>query len=67
MPVLMTGSAARRIAMGLQRAGVATITRPESFFVTRGEPHLEEGEVERAKEWAAGLVARMPSGRRTAA
>ena len=56
MPAALSGSAARLIARKLRQAGIRVFTRPESFFVSRGVPELEQGEAERAAEWAKDLA-----------
>jgi len=56
MPAALSGSAARLIARKLRQAGIRVFTRPQSFFVSRGAPELEQGEAERAAEWAKGLA-----------
>ena len=57
MPGLLSGSAAKTIARRLRRAGIPLAARPESFFVTRGQPSgLAAGETERAAEWARKLA-----------
>jgi flavodoxin len=58
MSRLLTGSAALRIAKKLEQLGARLAAPPESFFVTRDTPpHLEDGELERARVWATGVVA----------
>ena len=58
LPPVLTGSAAKRIARRLRRLDASLVAPPESFFVTRkGEPQLEEGELKRARAWAATLRA----------
>jgi len=56
MPAALSGSAARLIARKLRQAGIRVFTRPQSFFVSRGVPELEQGEAERAAEWAKDLA-----------
>lgn len=53
--VLLTGSAARRLAKQLRRLGAELLVPPESFFVTATEGPLQVGEEERAAAWAAQL------------
>jgi flavodoxin len=53
-----TGSAAWSIARHLESLGATHISPPESFFVSDDEGSLEEGEVERAAQWAAALLNR---------
>jgi flavodoxin len=72
-PGWLTGSAAARIARHLDRLGGRAVTPPESFFVARpqgsreGTPALNQGELERARSWAADLAGKvaspMPAGR----
>lgn len=54
-PVLLTGSAARSIQRGLQRAGFDTVARPESFLVTGMAGPLAPGEIERAGQWGESI------------
>jgi len=56
MPAALSGSAARLIARKLRQAGIRVFTRPQSFFVSRSVPELEQGEAERAAEWAKDLA-----------
>ena len=67
MNASLSGSAARRVAQALRRAGCSAAVRPESFFVTRDAPaagekrppeavELESGELERARAWADALI-----------
>jgi hypothetical protein len=55
-PVLLVGSAARGIARRLREHGYTLVTEPESFFVEGTPGPLEEGELERAKEWGRTLA-----------
>ena len=59
----LAGSAAKRIAHSLQKAGAQLVVPPESFFIARDIPpegekrrhemeHPEPGELERAAAWA---------------
>lgn len=59
---LLTGSAAMGIARRLKRKGARLLARPESFFVTTDKGPLADGEVERARTWAATLLARAETG-----
>ena len=52
MSAWKSGSAASRIASILKRAGASLVLSPESFFVAEREGPLEEGELERAAQWA---------------
>ncbi|RJQ55396.1 MAG: flavodoxin family protein [Actinobacteria bacterium] len=56
---LKSGSAARPIARRLRRKGCRLVVPPESFFVESREGPLENGEAERAREWAATILRRM--------
>ncbi len=49
---ILTGSAAQDIARKLDEAGCEILLPPESFFITRSEGPLDEGELERAATWA---------------
>ena len=55
-PVLLVGSAARGIARRLRRRGYALAGEPESFFVAGTTGPLEDGELERAREWGRKLA-----------
>ena len=48
--------AAPRIAAVLEKAGATMVATPEGFIVTDTEGSLREGELERAAEWARGLL-----------
>ena len=52
----MTGSAARGIARRLRHHGYEVIATA-SFLVADSEGPLEEGELNRARSWAAALAA----------
>jgi hypothetical protein len=56
MPAVLTGRASRGIARRLRQHGLDMVAEPESFLVTRHN-HLEEGEVDRAREWGRTLAA----------
>jgi len=49
--------AAPRIAAVLEKAGATMVVAPEGFIVTDTEGPLREGELERAAEWARGILA----------
>lgn len=49
--------AAPRIAAVLEKAGATMVVAPEGFIVTDTEGPLREGELERAAEWARGVLA----------
>jgi flavodoxin len=59
MPAVISGSAAKTIARKLRRGGVRIFAAPESFFVRGSPPQLEEGETERAANWAKSVVDRL--------
>jgi hypothetical protein len=61
-----TGSAAWSIAHHLERLGATLISPPESFFVTEDEGSLQEGELERAAQWATALLSRAEADLRVA-
>jgi hypothetical protein len=50
------GYAAKRIANQLKRAGGSLIAPPEGFYVEDTEGPLKDGELERAANWAEGLL-----------
>jgi flavodoxin len=56
MPRWKSGSAAGKVARKLRKAGGRQVVPPESFFVVAREGPLDEGEVERAKEWADSIL-----------
>jgi hypothetical protein len=51
----LTGSAARGIARRLRRHGCHVVDS-QSFLVADSEGPLEDGELDRAREWAVGLA-----------
>jgi flavodoxin len=67
---LMWMTAAHRLLPRLRRLGGKPITRPETFLVVRGEDPqsgerrdaLVEGELERARAWAASILERVGAG-----
>jgi hypothetical protein len=66
-PVLLVGSAAKGVARRLEHRGFELLVPPESFFVGSGDgTPLEEGELERAGEWARVLARRSEIGVRVA-
>lgn len=67
MSPILSGSAAKVIAKQLGRMKFKLVATPESFFVTRDEVHLEEGEPARAAVWARALVAAAQANQRRAA
>ena len=54
----LTGSAARAIAKSLRKAGASLLLPGESFFVVGSEGPLEEGELQRARDWAREVTER---------
>jgi hypothetical protein len=56
MPKVLTGQAAKGIRRKLQHHGFDVVADPESFFVTKGDQHLEPDEEERARAWAQELI-----------
>ena len=63
MSAWKSGSAAPRIASRLKRAGASLIVPPESFFVAEREGPLEEGELERAVQWAEQIFEQFEASR----
>lgn len=55
-------TAAKKLAQKLRKLGGKRIVPPETFHVMEREGPLYEGEIERAKEWATSLQARLPNG-----
>jgi flavodoxin len=55
----LTGSAAHKVARNLRKFGGRQVVGPESFFVAGREGPLEEGEIERAKEWAELILGQL--------
>lgn len=51
------GYAAKRIANRLQKSGGELVAPPEGFFVEGTEGPLKDGELERAADWAAPVMA----------
>jgi flavodoxin len=64
MAAWKSGSAAHRIASRLKRAGALLVVPPESFFVAEREGPLEQGELERAVQWAEQIYAAFEASRR---
>jgi flavodoxin len=55
----LTGfTAAHRLARKLGKLGGKQVVPPETFHVVEREGPLYDGELERAKEWAAGILKR---------
>lgn len=55
-PTAVTGRASKGIAKRLRAHGFELVAEPESFLVTK-ENHLEDHEIEHAKEWGTSLLA----------
>jgi len=55
-PAALVGSAAKGIAKRLRRNGFELVAPPESFFIIDVDGPLEEGEHERAADWARRLA-----------
>ena len=55
----LVGSAAKGIAKRLGRHGFDLVAAPESFFIIDVDGPLEDGELERAQEWARRLAERV--------
>lgn len=53
--IFFSGNAAKRIGKSLVEAGAELITPPLAFYVKDKEGPLAEGEIEKAKSWAAHL------------
>ncbi len=54
---IVTGSSARHIQRAVEARGGRNLVPGESFFVIRRDGPLREGEVERARMWASGVIA----------
>jgi hypothetical protein len=71
----MRMTAAHRLLAKLRKLGGKKVIRPETYLVTRGEAPesgerqdaLREGELERARAWAASILARIGAGMENAA
>ena len=59
----LTGSAARAAAKRLRKLGFDLVAEPESFFVDKTTGPLLDGELDRAKEWGAGLARKLATAR----
>ena len=57
--VRLFGYAAKPIADRLQKRGGVLVVPPEGFYVEGTEGPLQEGELERASEWARRIVAQV--------
>ena len=58
-PRFLTGSASRQAANLLTHKGALLLVPPESFFTKGLSGPLADGEVERAKAWAAAVLAQV--------
>jgi flavodoxin len=58
-PWLARFTASKRLAGKLRKLGGKRIVPPETFHVEGREGPLYEGEIERAKEWAEAILARL--------
>ncbi len=56
MPRWKSGSAAHVIAKKLRKGGCSLLLSPESFFVAGREGPLEDGELDRAVNWARVIL-----------
>jgi flavodoxin I len=56
-------TAAQEIASKLKRTGASLIVPPEGFIVTGREGPLEEGELERAAQWAEKIIEQFEAAR----
>jgi len=52
----LLGYASKRMARQLQKKGGKAVAAPEVFFVAGRSGPLVDGELERAREWAGGIV-----------
>jgi hypothetical protein len=52
MKIFISGNAARQISKLLKQAGAHVLSDPEAFYVKGKEGPLQEGEIERARNWA---------------
>jgi hypothetical protein len=58
LPSRLAGGAARSAARELRKHGYQLATKAEGFIVTGSEGPLRDGELDRAREWGAGLARR---------
>ena len=65
-PLGLSGSAARKIARGLRRAGLDVREPVRAFYVTK-QNRLRPGELDRARAWGRQLAAGVSATSRTAA
>jgi hypothetical protein len=52
----MVGGAARPIARKLRHAGYQLASRPTGFLIEQGQGPLKQGELDKARTWAADLL-----------
>jgi hypothetical protein len=57
-PAEFTGRASKGIGRRLRHHGFSEVAEPESFLVDK-DSHLLEGEADRARRWAAGVLDRV--------
>ncbi len=57
----ISGDAAKRIGKGLQDVGANLIVKPEGFYVMDNEGPFEDGEMQRAMDWANDILAAVQS------
>ncbi len=55
-PRFIVGAASLGIAKRLRKHGARIVTEPESFFVESSEGPVEDGEIERAADWAREIA-----------
>lgn len=53
--IFISGDAAKKISGKLKEAGADIISKPQLFYVKGSEGPLLDGEIEKAKQWAASL------------
>jgi hypothetical protein len=61
-PAWQRGAAARKMGRKARKFGGRLVVPAESFFVVGREGPLEEGEEERAKQWARAILDGMGAG-----
>lgn len=59
MHIWLSGSAAKKMSKKLQRLGITTICKPESFLVTKWEGPLKANELNHAEEWAQNILQKL--------
>lgn len=63
-PLLARFTAAWRLAQKLRKLGGKRVVRPETFHVVEREGPLYDGEIERARAWAASILGRVSAEKR---